>query len=180
MAILNNQGQPYKTSGQLQFYNPNDPQHALNNLYDRDAVRQGGSPLYYYEVFIPTGEIDKTYIESRGKLYSEHPVEIWGLYDPEASQNYMNAWGIDGMGDAIFECNRQDVLNRVGHMPKIGSRIHTPHLGENWKVVQRNLGEFKQWGALRLFIICQKFQETSTTSEGRVTANSPNVPGAIK
>jgi hypothetical protein len=182
MALIDSStGQPYKASGGLRQYQPgvNNPQIQLFNLWDQDAIKQGGSPIYYYDVFISSGEIDTTYIEARGKIFSNNPVEIWAVYDPEPSQNMMSAFGIDSPTEMIFECNAQAVIKEIGRMPKIGARLYTPHLGENWRIMQRNLGEFKMWGALRVQLIAQKFQETVTTSSGRVTEHHPNIPKAI-
>jgi hypothetical protein len=177
--MLNPDGTPYKTAGSLRQFDPNNPQHKLFNLWDQEAIQQGGSPIYYYEVFIAPGEIDPTCIEARGKIFSNHPVELWAVYEPVPAQNLMNVFGFDSANEMIFECNAQSVLRAIGHMPKIGSRIYTPHLGDNWKIVQRNLGEFKMWGALRVQLIAQQFQETATTSSGRVTESKPNIPKAI-
>ncbi len=168
-------GSNYTTSGTLRQYNPQSPQHKLFNLWDQEAIKQGGTPLFYYEVFIPTGEIDPLYIESRGKLYSQHPVELWAIYEPIPSQNFMSAFGYDSPDEMVFEMNAKSVIRSIGHMPKIGSRIFSPHLSENWEVIQRNLGEFKMWGALRLQLICKRFQESVTTGEGNVTSKSPTV-----
>ena len=62
----------------------------------------------------------------------------------------------------------------MGHPPKIGSRIHTPHKREDWVVVQRNPGDYKLWGEIRLELLCQRFQETVTTGEGKVTQKKPD------
>ena len=179
--MLNPDGTPYKTLGSLQQYQPdaNNPQMALFNIWDQSAIEMAGSPIFYYPVFIPTDEICTTYIEARGKIYSNHPTELWAVYEPIPAQNLMNVFGFDSANEVIFECNAKAVLKALGHMPKIGSRIYTPHLGENWRIVQRNLGEFKMWGALRLFIVAQQFQESATTSSGRVTESKPNIPTAI-
>ena len=179
MTLLTPDGKPYKAAGIYRHFDPDNPQLKLFNLWDEDAIRIGGSPIYYYEVFIPSGEIDLTYIESRGKIYSNHPVEIWAVYEPVPAQNVMSVFGIDSMNEMIFECNVSAVLKAIGHMPKIGSRIYTPHLGENWRIIQRNLGEFKMWGALRVQLIAQQFQETATTASGRVTETRPDIPKAI-
>ncbi len=86
----------------------------------------------------------------------------------------MSAFGFDSPSEMIFELNYADVLKKVGHPPKLGSRIHTPHLAEDWVIKQKQVGEFKKWGALRLQILCQKFQESMTTSEGKVTSKRPD------
>lgn len=179
MTLLTPQGTPYKTAGILQSYDPTSPQLALFNLWDQEAIRMGGSPIYYYEAFIPTGEIDGDYFECRGKLYSNNPIELWALYEPVPAQNLMGQFGIDSMNEIVLELNVRSALKTIGHMPKESSRIYTPHLGENWEIIQRNLGEFKLWSVMRLQLICRQFQETFTTSSGRVTEKRPNMPTAI-
>lgn len=179
MTLLDHNGKPYKAAGTSQQFDPTNPQHMLFNLYDEDALKIGGSPIYYYELFIPVGEIDKDYWEARGSFFSEFPVELWANYDPLAAQNYMSVFGIDSPNEIIFELNVKATLKKLGHMPKIGSRIYTPHLGENWEIIQRNLGEFKMWGALRVQLICRQFQESTTRQNGKVTANNPNIKKAL-
>lgn len=173
MGIQNPDGTPYQLGGIEQF-NPCDPQHELFNLWDQEAIRQGGSPVLYYEVIISPQAIDPTYPEARGKLFSQFPISLYCNYDPQSSQNLLNAWGIDAPDEIQLEFNYRDVLQKIGHPPKIGSRIFTPHLRENWVIIQRNLGEFKMWGALRLTIIAQRFQESLTTGEGKVTQKNPH------
>lgn len=180
MPLLNPNGTPYTTAGSLQHYDPESPQHDLFNLWDEEAIQQAGSPVYYKELYIPTGEIDTDYMEARGALFSPHPIQLWASYDPMASQNYMSAFGIDSMNEVILELNYRAVLRTIGHPPKLGSIIYTPHLGENWEIIQRNLGEFKMWGALRLQLICRQFQESVTRQSGRATANPPKVKKALE
>ena len=169
--ITNPDGTAYRTSGSIQQYDPKSNNHALFNLWDQEAIKQGGSPIYYYEVFISTGEIDPIYQEARGKIWSPNPIELWSSYEPIPSQNFMTAFGYDSPYDITFETNAKAVIQALGHMPKIGARIRSPHLAEDWEVIQRNLGEFKMWGALRLQIICKRWQSTITTPDG--TSNNP-------
>jgi hypothetical protein len=173
MGIKNPDGTPYKVTGSIEQFDPNDPQHELFNLWDQEAIRQGGSPILYYEVIISPQNIDKIHVEARGKLFSQFPVQLYCSYDPKNAQNLVNAFGIDAPDEIEIEFNYRDVLQKIGHPPKIGSRLYTPHLRENWEIVQRNLGEFKMWGALRLTIIAKRFQESTTTGEGKVTQKNP-------
>jgi hypothetical protein len=175
MAILNQDGTPYKAVGSLQQFDPENPEHNLFNLWDEEQMRIGGSPIFYYEVFIQKAAVDPIYHEDRSKLFSNHPIEIFGSYEPIQSQNYMNAFGVDSPDEMIFKFNYRAILRAIGHPPKIGSRLRTPHLDENWVIIQRNLGEFGLWGALRLEILAQRFQESTTTGEGRVTQAKSDV-----
>ena len=168
--IRTNGGKPYKAVGNLQQFDPENPEHCLFNLWDEEVIKIGGAPIYYYEVMIQIGSLDRLYREDRGKLWSPIPIQLWAIYEPIPPQNMVNPFGIDAPDEMIFELNYQAVLRDVGHPPKIGARIHTPHKREDWVVVQRNLGEYKMWGEIRLELICQRFQESVTTGEGKITS----------
>ena len=172
--IKNPDGTPYNVAGSLQQFDPENPEHDLFNVWDDEAIKIGGSPIFYYEVFIQEQTVDPIYLEDRGKIYSNCPVKLWAVYEPITSQNYMNAFGFDSPDEMLFELNYRDVLNTLGHPPKIGARLYSPHKRENWKIVQRNVEEFKLWGELRLQLLSQRFQESRTTGEGKVTQKEPD------
>ncbi len=173
--IYNQDGTPYKLNGKLSQFNPDSNEHNLFNQWDQESIIRGGTPIYYYECLIQPQTIHPVYLEDRGKLYSNNPIQMWGLYEPIPSENYVDQFGWDSPNDeVIYEFNYRHVLNSIGHLPKIDSRIYTPHLQENWKIINRKTGEFKKWGVLRLQLRCSRFQESTTVQEGRVTANVPN------
>lgn len=167
--MKNADGSPYRVAGSNRQYDPKNPEFDLFNLWDQEIIEIGGSPLLYYEVFIQNSTIDPIYREDRGKIFSNDPIQLYGLYEPIPSKNQMGAYGIDSPDEMIFQLNYRAVLKALGHMPKVGSRIHTPHLGEDWVIIQNGRGDFKMWGAMRLEIRAARFQENATTGEGRVT-----------
>lgn len=175
MAIKNPDGSTYNPVGSLQQFDPENPEYDLFNLWDQEAIGIGGSPIFYYEVFIDSNMIDPVNMEARGKFFSINPICLYGYYNPVPSQNMMTVFGIDSPDELMFEFNYRDVLNRVGHPLKIGSRLYTPHKKENWKIIQLNVEEFKMWGELRLQVMCERFQESLSTGEGKVTQKSPNI-----
>lgn len=172
MTLLNPDGTPYQL-GALRAYNPSSPEYELFNEWDAESIRQGGSPIYYHELTFASSQVDPVYQEVRSKLWNPHPVELWCYYEPIPSQNALGVAGIDSMDEMVFECNWKDVLDRLGRygmgLPKPGSRIRSPHLNEDWELVQAALGEFRGWQAIRVQLICKRFQESLTTGEGRVT-----------
>lgn len=161
-------GQPYKPQGSIQQFDPESTQHCLFNLWDQEAIKMGGSPIFYHEVIINAGDIHPTYLEARSKLFNPVPIQLWAIYEPSPQVNFQDAFGLDSPGQVIFECNYQDVLKRIGHPPKLQSRIHTPHKGEDWEILQLITGEYKMWGELRLQIVCEKFQDSVTMDAGVV------------
>jgi len=172
--LLNSNGQPYKAVGSIQQFDPENPEHCLFNLWDQEIIEMGGSPVFYYEVFIQASTIDRLYREDPGKLWSPVPVQLWALYEPVPSENQQDHFGIDAPTELKMELNYRAVLDAVGHPPKIGSRIHTPHKREDWVIIQRNTGEYKLWGEIRLELYCQRFQESVVTGEGNVTQKKPD------
>ena len=173
MTIYKPDGKPYCPTGSLQQFDDGLPERSLFDLYDEETIRLGGSPLFYYELFIDANNIDPLYVESRAKIYSQNPIQLWCVYEPIPSQNMQTAFGIDSPDEMTFDLNYRAVLRDLGHPPKIGSRIKTPFLNEDWVIIERKLGEFKLYNALRLQLICQRFQEdtVSGSSVGK-TENS--------
>jgi hypothetical protein len=173
--ILNNDGTPYKLKGSLVQFDPNNPDHALFNLWDQEAIKIGGSPIFYYEVFIQTQTVDRTYNEDRGKLFSPVHIQLYAYYEPPQQSSPSTLFGIDAPQDeVIFELNYEATLQTIGHPPKRGSRIYTPHRQENWIIVDIRLAEFKMWSIMRIQLLCQKYQESLTTGEGQVTQDRPD------
>ncbi len=157
--IYRNDGKPYSVTGSQQQFDDGLPEHNLFNAWDEEAIKIGGSPLFYYELFIDTNNVDPLYLESRSKIFSPTPVQLYCVYEPVPSQNMQTAFGIDSPDEMIFELNYRATLREIGHAPKIGSRLFTPFLKENWVIVERKTGEYKMYGVVRLLLICQRFQE---------------------
>lgn len=172
--IRNQDGSPYRVTSNVQQFDPTNPDVDLFNLWDQEAIMRGGSPVEYYEVFIAQQTIDPDYRESRSKVWSQHSIQLWCVYEPTPTTRFMGMFGLDAPDEIVLEANYADVLSRLGGPPKLGSRIFTPHLREHWELIQCNTGEYKSWRVLRLQMICKRFQESLTTGEGKVTQNVPN------
>lgn len=175
--IRNSDGTPYRLNADINQYNPSAPEHDLFNIWDEDAIRRGGSPVYYYDILLQPQTTDHFYKEDRGKLFSPTYTELYCTYEVQASQNYVNQFGTDCTNTVILEFNYRAVLRALGRPPKVGAKIYTPHLKEYWKVLQRNAGEFKMWGILRLQLLCQKWQNDAVT--GGFTGNVPDTPSGL-
>ena len=174
MAIKNPDGSTFNVTGTLQQFDPENPELDLFNVWDQEAIQIGGSPLYYYEIFINVSNIDMLYMEARDKIWSNHPICVYGYYDPTPSMNALGAFGTDGPDEMMFEFNLTAIKNALGHVPKIGARILSPQKRENWVVKQNNIETYKLWGELRLQVMCDRFQESLTTGEGKVTQRMPD------
>lgn len=171
--IRNEDGTPYRVTSSTQQFDLDNPDNALFNVWDQEAILRGGSPVYYYEVFIAQQSIDMLYQESRSKVWSQHPIELFCFYEPVPCTNTLGLFGIDAPDEMVFEFNYSDVLDKLGKPPKIGSRLFSPHLREHWEVVQCNTGEYRGWNVIRIQMICKRFQESLTTGEGTVTQGQP-------
>jgi hypothetical protein len=170
MAILKPDGTPYTTRGSLQQFSPTGNTHDLFNRYNREIIEAGGSPVHYYEVFIPTGSIDKVFVESKNKVWSQHPVEFTAIYEPLNPQLAMTIFGPNSIDQPmVFYTNYQSFLDKIGHPPVLGSRLYTPQLKEHWEILDRRTSGYQNWGVVTLEIHCKRFQESLTTGEGRVT-----------
>ena len=174
MVLKNCFGQPYKLAGSIQQFDPENPEHDLFNLWDQEIIECGGSSIYYYELFVQKQTIDSLYREDRGKIYSNNPVQLYGYYDPVAAQNYQNMFGLDSPDEIKLEFNYRAVLKAIGHAPKIGSRLFTPHKRENWVIIQRAVDQFKMWGELHLILMCGRFQESTSDGDAKPIQKHPD------
>lgn len=174
--IKKTDGTPYKLKGSLNQYDPNSATQALFNRYDEEMIKISGTPILYYQVFIQMQTVDPIYMEDRGKLFSPYPITLWAFYEPPQQMNMSGLFAIDTPDEeVVFELNYNATIRDVGHTPKIGSRIYTPHRGENWIIIDYRLDQFKLWGAIRMLLHCRKFQETTTNNDGQVTENKPDL-----
>ncbi len=176
MAIYNPDGSVYQLSGELTQYDPCNPEFALFNQYDQESIEIAGSPLFYYECMIQMQTVDELYLEDRGKIWASEPVMLYSFYEPIPSQYAGTVWGNDSPDEIMFQFNYQDSLRRLGRLPKKGSRLYSPHKRENWVIIQLATEEFRLWGQLRLQVMCQRFRESLTTGEGKVTQARPAGP----
>lgn len=172
--LRNTDGTPYQLAGSLQQFDPENQEFDLFNLWDQEIIGIGGIPVFYYEVMIQSNTIDPLYWEDRGKIFSNNPICLMAYYDPVPTQNAMEVFGIDSPDEIMLNFNYDDIIQKLGHPPRIGSRIFTPHKRENWEVIQNFGEEYKLWGQLRMQVMCKRFQESSTVGEGKVTQKTPD------
>jgi hypothetical protein len=162
MAIRNPDGSLYRVVGSRQQFDPENPDLELFDLWDAEAIEVGGSPIFYYEVFIQPQTVDPIYWEDRGKIWSTEPVQLYAVYEPVQPQNLISNFGFDSPDDVMFELNVRATLNAIGHPPRIGSKVFTPHKREWWEIVERKLTEWKMWGEIRLQLFCKRYQDSLT------------------
>lgn len=171
--IFRNDGKPYAVTGSRQQFDDGLPEHDLFNTWDEESIKVGGSPIFYYELFVDTNNVDPIYLETRTKMFNPHPVQLYATYEPVPSQNLQTAFGIDSPDEMIFDLNYRAVLRDLGYAPKIGSRIFSPFLKENWVIIERKTGEMKMYGVVRLQLVCQRFQEDDVS--GTSVNKAPDV-----
>jgi hypothetical protein len=174
MTIYKCDGTPYQVTGNLSQFDPESPDIDLMQELDAEQIQFGGSPIFYFEIFIQFQTVDLLYREDRGKIWSSVPSQLYGTYDPQASQNFQNMFGIDSPDELQITFNYRAILKVLGRPPKLGARIYTPHKRENWVIVQRNLKDFQLWSEFHLELQLQRFQESVTTGEGLVTQKQPD------
>src|SRR5689334_7619863 len=123
MCIKNCDGTLYQLSGDFTFFDPLTRENELFNQYYAESIRIGGSPLYYSELLVQKQTTDKLYLEDRGKIFLDPPILLYCTYQPIPSSFNQGVFGIDSPDDIVFELSLTDTLNRIGHMPLIGSRL---------------------------------------------------------
>lgn len=172
MGLRNLDGTTYEL-GKLRAYDPSNPAYDLFSEWDRQAILMGGSPIIYRKVIFSESQVDPVYQEVRSKMWDPYGVELYATFEPIPSSQAIGIGGIDSISDEIvFDCNYKEFLEKVG-LPTPGSVIHSVHLREDWELVQATLAEFKGWQAIRIQLVCKRFQGTATTPEWKAQRQMP-------
>lgn len=175
MVIRKADGTPFRTTGELRMFDPKNPRNELFNRWDAEAIRIAGTPILYFECLIQIQTIDQLYLEDRGKIFAQCPLQLYAFYQPPQQNNAAGQFGVLPLDEeVILELNYQETLKIIGHLPKVGSRIFTPHRNENWVIIDVRLDQFQYWGIFRLVLHCKKFQESVTSGESQVSQFIPN------
>jgi hypothetical protein len=188
--IRNQDGTPYNvdcvTNDQ---FDPSNPDHALMDSIDQEAIDKGGSPVEYYRVVVD-GNVDEFYMEQRQKVFAQKVHTLKSVWEPVPPEWMFMTGGGGFSSDEItrFSFNRQEFLEVVGEMPRIGSLIKTCIDGVFWEITNREVNtegeDRKMWGRHRLVLIAQKYQSTisdpSPTMQGRESQERGHGPYRVR
>ena len=105
------------STGQLNFFDPTNPDINLFNLVDDEMIKISGSEILYYAYLQGEAQYDEVYMEARNKPLSKDPVVVYGHYDPKVLEEDLGQFGIELTNDQVFVFNKSYMEQRIkGHL----------------------------------------------------------------
>lgn len=177
--IRNTDGTPYTPSGNINMFDPESPDHDLNDEIDQEMIRNAGAQIEYHRVIIDD-RIDELYLEQRQKVFLSEPICMYAVYEPTTPILSFGGAGtaiMDSIEEMTFLVNKKNFLELVGEMPRVGSLIKTCDEGVWWEIIENQInfadGERKIWGKHRIGIAARKYRPSNTD-------RSPSMQGREK
>ena len=106
-----------ESDGQLNFFDPANPDINLFNLVDDEMIKIAGSEILYYPYLQGETQYDAVYMEARNKPIAKDPVLVYGHYEPKVLEENLSQFGIELTNDQIFIFNKAYMEQRIrGHL----------------------------------------------------------------
>lgn len=172
--IYKENGSPYKLTGNIKTFDPQNVDHDLVNSIDQEIICISGAPVEYYKVIID-GRVDELYLEQRQKMFLTKPFSLMAVYEPPPTEQNLGPWTIDSIEEILFNFNKKYFLDIVGERPREGSIVRTCDENIYWEIIQVNINTPNEdrmiWGKQRYTVFCRKYQASVTdyspSDEGR-------------
>ena len=105
------------SNGQLNFFDPANPDINLFNIVDDEMIKIAGSEILYYPYLQGETQYDAVYMEARNKPIAKDPVLVYGHYEPKVLEENLSQFGIELTNDQIFIFNKAYMEQRIrGHL----------------------------------------------------------------
>ena len=133
-------GEFVPTDTDLQYFDPDNPQHEMINAWDQDAIYMYGLQMRYYKIKPiedqqyfnemygenPAREYEGAVLEEDSRyafLTEMSPMVVFGLYDPSELTQSLTEHGTDTKRTATIWFNRVYIRTAVGRDPILGDVI---------------------------------------------------------
>jgi hypothetical protein len=121
----------------------------LFNIIDEEQIRLGGSPLLVYKYF-QNREIDDVYGEQRSKSISQHPIRVYGHYEPRPIEEDLTQFGVELKNNQQFTFNKNYVERRLGRPLIAGDIIKPEFQNLKYEVFEVQEDSFETYGVYHL------------------------------
>lgn len=137
------------SSGELNLYDPENPDIGLFNLIDDEIIKLSGSKFHYYKYF-RSESYDPVYMEDRAKPLSIQPITVVGHYNPVAIEEKLGQFGIELSNDQIFIFNKSYIERILNRSPIPGDIIKPYFQEQKYEIFEVQEDSFEVYGVYHL------------------------------
>jgi hypothetical protein len=160
------------SDGQLNFFDPTNPDINLFNLVDDEMIKISGSQILYYQYVQGDDQYDEVYMEARNKPVSKQPVLVYGHYEPKVLEENLTQFGIELTNDQLFIFNKTYMEQRIkGHL-KPGDVLQPKFQNQKYEVIEVQEDSFEIYGVYHLVCSAKLLRDSADVQDTPLTDSS--------
>jgi len=160
------------SDGQLNFFDPSNPDINLFNLVDDEMIKISGSQILYYQYLQGESQYDEVYMEARNKPISKQPVLVYGHYEPKVLEENLSQFGIELTNDQVFVFNKTYMEQRIkGHL-KAGDVLKPKFQNQKYEIIEVQEDSFEIYGVYHLVCTAKLLRDSSDVQDTPLTDTS--------
>ena len=154
-----------ESTGELNFFDPANPDINLFNLVDDEMIKISGSEILYYAYVQGESQYDEVYLEARNKPVSKDPVLVYGHYEPRVLEENLGQFGIELTNDQIFIFNKSYMEQRIqGHL-KPGDVLEPRFQNQRYEIIEVQEDSFEIYGVYHLVCSAKLLRDSSDVQD---------------
>jgi len=160
------------STGQLNFFDPANPDINLFNLIDDEMIKISGSEILYYAYLQGESQYDEVYMEARNKPISKDPVLVYGHYEPKVLEENLSQFGIELTNDQIFIFNKTYMEQRIRGQLKPGDVLQPRFQNQRYEIIEVQEDSFEIYGVYHLTCAAKLLRDSADVQDTPLTQTS--------
>ena len=164
-----------ESTGELNFFDPVNPDINLFNMVDDEMIKISGSEILYYQYVRGEEQYDEVYMEARNKPLATEPVLVYGHYEPKVLEENLTQFGIELTNDQIFVFNKSYMEQRIrGHL-KPGDVLQPKFQNQKYEIIEVQEDSFELYGVYHLVCAAKLLRDSADVQDAPLTETSKNL-----
>jgi len=168
------------SGGDLNFFDPTNPDINLFNLVDDEMIKISGSELLYYTYMQSQSEYDDVYMEERNKPLAKEPVVVYGHYEPKVLEENLSEFGIELTNDQIFIFNKSYIEQKIRTNVKPGDVIQPRFQNMKYEIFEVQEDSFEIYGVYHLVCSAKLLRDSSDVQDTPLTKTTNDLGRPLK
>lgn len=160
------------TDGQLNFFDPANPDINLFNLVDDEMIKISGSQILYYQYVQGDDQYDEVYMEARNKPVSKQPILVYGHYEPKVLEENLTQFGIELTNDQLFVFNKTHMEQRIRGHVKPGDILQPKFQNQKYEIIEVQEDSFELYGVYHLVCSAKLLRDSADVQDTPLTDTS--------
>lgn len=158
-----------ESSGELNFFDPVNPDINLFNMVDDEMIKISGSEILYYQYVQGDQQFDNVYMEARNKPISKDPVVVFGHYEPKVLEENLTEFGIELTNDQIFIFNKTYMEQRIKGNLKAGDVLQPRFQNQRYEIIEVQEDSFEIYGVYHLVCAAKLLRDSADVQDTPLT-----------